>query len=370
MSGRFGKIKSAAPALVIAWVLLGLIFACDEEPAKPERPEKIPPPPPILSSVADYDYSSNQYFWFNHPSYNDSSLLPDAIFNIDVFRSLTRDEIHGDPSLTYFPGQAYVDSFGTGADIESAMARVREGSLKPPHVTRPFELLMEDIDYEFIYDFDYLLLVVGIRLKEPVPEHKALAVWYTNRAGHRIGGLFSRYGIPIYPGDRDTLALELIKPPNPRPTDEFGWTWDYMMRFFYNLGMTDMAPGSFRVTIEDVLIPRTDRTTPVGSDIPYLRIFGLDQYARNGKPGYDGEIDYREGALDLERGILIFPSLRPFAPDTNSIKAWSNAELRFRTPELYYDFIAQLDSASLLYTEYLPDPTLCHQYNILVREWR
>lgn len=316
--------------------------------------------------IPDYNYIANQYFWFNHPAYQDTTQLPDQAFQIDVYRSLEKNEIQGGTGdVNYFQGRAYVDRYGTGADIDNAMARIGNREEEPAHIRQPFELLTWEVDYDFIYDLDDVNRVIGLKLRQPIPETKALAVAYRNRAGQKIGGRFDSY--PGITAPNDTLALELIKPPNQREYDEFGWTWDYMMRFYYSLGMTNIDPGSLELTIEDILVPRADATTPIGSDISYLRLFGLDQYDRSGRPGYDNTVDYTEGALNLETGILQFPSLHPFAPDTLSIKDWAKAELRFSTPELYQDFVGQLDSASTLFKKYVPDVTKYHQYNIVVR---
>ena len=313
--------------------------------------------------IPDYNYIANEYFWFNHPAYQDTTQLPDQTYPIDVYRSLEKSEIAGGAGgVTYFYGRAYVDTFGTGSSINRAAAAVRgDGREEPPHVNQPFELLDEDIDYEFIYDLDKINRIIGLRMKQRVPDNKALAVVYVNRALQKIGGKFSDpEGFNI--AGNDTIAMELIKPPNARPKNEFGWTWEYMMRFYYNLGMTNIDPGSLELTIEDVIVPRPDAAFPQGSDVSYLRIFGLDQYDRSGQPGYDNIVDYKEGALNLQTGILQFPSLRPFAPDTSLISEWTDGDFKIDD-----QFLAQSDSAAYLYTDYLTDVTKYTQYKIVVR---
>ena len=84
---------------------------------------------------------------------------------------------------------------------------------------------------------------------------------------------------PNEPRLEDPLVLEILwSGPNSWPGSDYGWTWAYMMRHIYNLGLSNIDGDTFTLEIEDNLSNRLDATRPVGSTVPYIRIFGLDRF--------------------------------------------------------------------------------------------
>jgi hypothetical protein len=323
--------------------------------------------------IRDIDYIRNQYFYFDNPRYvyipdihpkNDDPTVP-----IEIWREIDPGQKTSQPDLDWEAGKAFLDTDGRGTNLKLAALMIKNGtpaSDLPVHVPGDFERLVENVDYEFIFDFDDPNAVVGFVLTRPVDDNKALAVSYLTVTGDTVGGPYSRWDIPRGQGvaQRDTMILELVKPRVPRPDNEFGFTWDYMMRNFYNLGLSNIEPVSFELEIRD-RTPRLDTTSPTGSTVPYIRIFGLDQENAAGDPGYDGRIDIRPEILNTATGILQFPDVHAFAPDTVRVREdWTDGQFSF-SDSLYQ---SQWNKSNKLYTQYLTNPFVdAYQYEIVVR---
>jgi hypothetical protein len=354
--------------LFLCVVFAAVILSCEEEVA--------PPPPPDWPDyitetrvIRDIDFIRNKYFWLNDPDYGG---LPadDMNFNLDVWVEINPADKLAQPDLDWMPGKAFYDPNGDGDAINSAAQEILSGR-KPtaPHVKQDFKRLVEGRDFLFISDF-HTRDVMGIALTQPVPEDKALAVNYTTvrhpdapGSPYVIGGPYSQFGIPVDVGgvERDTMLLELIKAKNPRPDNEFGEVWNYMMRNFYNLGITDIDPALFKLTIHDNT-PRLDTSTPTGSTIPYIRIFGLDQINTAYEPKPDGRVDVIY--INIIKGIIKFPSEWSFAPPADSVMRWTDGGFTFHDGSIMQ---MQYDKSLRMYTEYLINPLVdAYQYDIVV----
>ena len=321
-------------------------------------------------TIRDVDYIKNKYFYLDDPR----SFFGASEVGFEVYRAVTPQDLVIDPTIQRLAGWAIPDSVGTGQSIRDAAARINGGS-RPRNARRDdFELLDRGIDYEFIVDA-ITLAVVGVELFDPIPTtaQKALGIRYTNRNTpvDDVGGSYATLGIidpatgrPVVPGSAaDTLMLEMIKAPDPRPTGQFGSVWRLGVRNIYNLGLTSIDGNSLEVTIEDILNPRLNPEVPEGSDVPYLRIFGLDRTDRTGTGAPDGRIDLTSGLVNLTTGTLQFPSLAAFAPDTTNVTAWTGGAFQFAGP-----YLPQYTKARRIYNELL-FPTQeadVHQYVIKV----
>jgi cell surface protein SprA len=160
------------------------------------------------------------------------------------------------------------------------------------------------------------------------------------------------------------MLLELIKAKYSRPHGNFGPVWNFMMRNFYNLGLTPTFPASLELSIHDNT-PRLDPSTPTGSTIPYIQIFGLDQINAAGDRIPDGRVDLSVIDLNLTGGILQFPALWAFAPPPDSVHRWTAGEFSFYPDTLH---ALQYETSRRLYTEYLFNPFVsAYQYDIVVK---
>ena len=152
----------------------------------------------------------------------------------------------------------------------------------------------------------------------------------------------------------------MIKAPDPRPSGPYSTAFRMAMRNAYYLGFPEIDPSTLDVVIKDLLSDRPSRSRPEGSNVPYVRIFGLDREP-SGSP--DGKIDniYLNWDRDLERGILWMPVLHAFAPPPERVAVWTDGEFEFSGV-----YLPQYETSMRIYAElYAGDPNV-HQYDIHV----
>lgn len=340
---------------------LVLATSCDEDASSPETPDN---PSPVFREVRDVDYVHNTYFYFDDPR----AFIGPQSRSIGVWRTVLPIDFVDDPTILRFPGWAIPDPDGTGQAIRDAVTALNNGQLPAVGVEHDFKWLELGTHYAFVVNAasDSIL---GIELFEPIPdtEFRSLAVSYTNLDGQLVGGSYSQLGVlkngqPIVPGSADDhLLLEMVKAPVPDPQGIFASTWRLEMRNVYDLGLANIKGSSLVVEIADNLSPRVNPSYPQGSDVPYLRIFGLDQTDGLGTGPPDGRIDLAR--VDLDAGLLWFPSLEPFHPDPDDVTAWTAGQFAFTN-----EYQAQYDKSLAIYTEKLTQiqELEVHQYMIRV----
>ncbi|MDH4038683.1 MAG: hypothetical protein OEV86_14515 [Candidatus Krumholzibacteria bacterium] len=339
-----------------------ILAGCSDDPAD------VPEPAPVTDThvIRDVDYVKDRYFYVDDPVFFYGAM--DTGF--EVWRRVTPQDLILDPTIMRFPGWAVPDSVGDGQSIVDAVDVIKAGSRQFAGLVQEFMRLEQGVDFTLVLDAS-TPTIVGIELTDPLPAaaQRTLALRYTNINGAAVGGSYASFGVidpangqPLVPGSAaDTLMLEMIKAPDPRPTGPFASVWRLAVRNVYDLGFTDIQAGEFKVVIEDVLTIRTKPDRPDGSAVPYLRIFGLDVTDTAGTGGPDGKIDLTRGLVDLQRGLLILPDVRGFAPSAQSVDAWTNGAFAFTG--LYQ---AQFETAERIYDDYLnaTDENDVHQYVI------
>jgi hypothetical protein len=320
-----------------------------------------------VREIRDVDYVRNKYFYFNDPSLASSSILPREA-SISVYRTVLPSD---PPSLPRRGGWAIPDPDGTGQTIRAAVDSLNAGRRPQNAIDQDFQLLQLGVDYNFIIDTD-TEDILGIELFEAIPNSatKALAVLYVNQGGQMVGGTYASLGVlvngvPVVPGSaNDKLLLKMIKAPDPDPNHPiFGSTWKLEIRNIYNLGLTNIDGSSFNLEIVDILNSRLNPQFPEGSEVPYVRIFGLDQTDRSGTGPPDGAVDLTLGRVNLDLGLLQFPSVTPFTPDTTLVTDWTDGDFQFSGK-----YAAQYDTSRAIYNQKL-NPTReqqVHQYIIHV----
>jgi hypothetical protein len=328
--------------------------------------------------IQDISYIKNKFFYFNDPRSSNAvgNYLPDgsdAVGKpIEVWVSMKEYETT-EADFPWEWGRAFVDPDGNGAVLTEVADAVKENR-KPvladsvkEEVKLPFRRLEVDADFGYIRDVDDKNTIIGLELRTPVQDDQAVAVTYYNIAGDKIGGSYSSYDIPLSsPTARDTTILELIKHRNVRETDG---TWYYMMRNFYNLGLSNIEPASFELEIRD-RTQRLDTSSPPGSDIPYIQIFGLDNFNDIGQPGHDGRVDFQGDILDPYTGILQFPDPFAFAPRESLVQLWTDSLFSFEDTSYaqHAAYKEQWNASHQMYTRYLTNPYYdASRYDIVVR---
>ncbi len=305
-------------------------------------------------TIRDVDYVKNRYFYVNNPTnFPDAGLLP-KVSGFEVYRTLKPEDLIADPTLTGFPGWAFPDPSDDGSGLTLA------ASLVTAAPDENYRLLERGVDYEFIVDA-LTNVVVGIELFDPIQDQalRTLAIRYVTESGLNIGGTSADYGISV--GNPADLVLKMIKSKEPKEVDP---TWPYMIRNFYNLGLTNIDGNSLEITIEDVLNPRVNPEVPEGSQVPYLKIFGLDQTDRSGTGPPDGRVDLTSGLVNLTSGTLQLPARRAFSPPPAAVAVWTDTLFSFTG-----DYQAQYDKSLRIYEEKLnsTQETDVHQYVIKVK---
>jgi hypothetical protein len=314
-------------------------------------------------TIRDVDYISNKYFYFADP--RDFIGPRPENPNIEVYRTVLPQDVITHPDIQRMAGWVMPDSAGDGKSIRDAAAVLKAGGTPAEAEKEDFQLLTFGVDYDFIIDAT-TNATTGIQLFDPIPNNalKALGVRYINSRGQAVGGSFHSLGVAA--GD-STLMLKMLKAPDPHPNPpgkhvRYGSTWKLMIRNIYNLGLTNIDPTSLKVDIEDILnTTRLNSDTPQGSDVKYLKIFGLDQTDRTGTGKPDGLIDLNN-YIDLTNGLLTFPSIDAFAPDTSLVRKWTEGKFQFTG-----QYAAQYDTSRAIYDKLLNPTEEQDHYQYLIR---
>jgi hypothetical protein len=193
-----------------------------------------------------------------------------------------------------------------------------------------FNRLISGEDYRIVYFYQG---IPTIWLTRPLTDKEVLAVAYFDSTQGQIGN--TAVEAP------DSLEFRLLKVPsvnlrtvNPEdnpskegfydPTGPYYPTLRYEMKNIYNLGASGILPDGFDLSI----YPKNGTEYDDDLDgIPYTQLLGLDRVDQNGRSLFaggqpDGEIDVDQGSVFLTLGLLVFPDLRPFAPDSVDIMYW------------------------------------------------
>ncbi len=306
--------------------------------------------------IRDVDTMRDTYFYVNNPAVAPGpDLIPDPA-TLEVYRTVKPADLIADPTIVALPGWAFPDPGDSGAGIEAGASQV----VAAPDAL--YQLLNPAMDYALVLD-PVTKVFLGIELSDPIPDsaQRELAIRYETSTGIPIGGNAADYNLTSISGvNAFDLVLKLIKTRWPMDTEP---TWPYAMRNVYDLGFTGIDARYFSLSIEDVLAPRKEPWKPSGSEVPYLRIFGLDQTDVSGIGPPDGNVDLTNGIVDLDRGRLMFPEARAFAPPAARVAAWTDGLFEFTG-----GYQAQYDQATRIYDEWL-NPTQeaeVHQYLIRV----
>jgi cell surface protein SprA len=186
---------------------------------------------------------------------------------------------------------------------------------------------------ELSIDEDYYLnpSELWIRLEHQLRQVDFLAYWMkvqTPDSLVEIGSLGAG-------GEQDTLLLKLLKS---RIWSSGSSTWEYEWKNVYYLGAKNLAYSDFMVEIYKGVPGSEEDVSNLNyqEGVLYLQIFGLDVYDENGNLGVpDGNIDNASWLLDLQRGYLIFPDGKPFAPDYHIQYLPNLPPLANPVPEIY-----------------------------------
>lgn len=97
------------------------------------------------------------------------------------------------------------------------------------------------------------------------------------------------------------------------PVQPFYRVIPYELRNIYDLGLKHIPLDRFQLKVRKIDLGMTDGPDHIDG-WPLIGILGLDQRTASGIPTPDGIVD--DQFIEYEQGLLVFPDLHPFAPDT------------------------------------------------------
>ncbi len=279
-----------------------------------------------IRDIKARDYVRRTFFFLDDPNRvgvnqdGDSVLVPVPLQDTDI--RLYRDDYNArnDDMQNAFPvsltptGLPPCDCLGADpADCDSVSMVADVMELRP------------GVDYVIHLDGadDFAFSGTVIELTQPLADEEILAAAYiTDLDGDLVAsdtvGTWSARS-EFLDEDPCRFTFKMIAPPrrklNPAIAEGvWGGAHNLECRNFYRLGGQNIAEESLELDIVwDA--PGTTRPT-IYRDVPYIEITGLDirkEVGTSYEDVPDGNIDRR--CLDLGKGILHFPQLRPFAPD-------------------------------------------------------
>lgn len=174
-----------------------------------------------------------------------------------------------------------------------------------------------------------------ISLKSRINDDEVLAVAYEYTAGGKTYqvGEFSTDAIEA----PQTLMVKLLKGTSLTPSLP---NWHLMMKNVYALGATQIQQDDFKLNItyqsdsSGVYINYLPEASL--SNVPLLRLLGMDRLDRRARLRPDGNFDYVEGFTILpDQGRVIFPVLEPFGSSLRSAIGSGAIASKYVYEELY-----------------------------------
>ena len=278
--------------------------------------------------IHDYEYKRGTYYFLDYYYRSQFTVLDDkGRYIVDPSRIITKLEVY----KSDYNYQNNVDAFQAWAVLEPSDPNTSETNISQENVKEHFLRLEPNVDYFINKNLGY------IYMNMPLQESEILAVAYKDSSGREYGTLQI--------DSTKTAVLKLIKPRTPRPSDK---SWNLEWKNVYSLGARNITKEEFEEGFDITIYFKTSNGDPQqsiktnGESKSYLNIFGLDNTDTNGEPNPDKKVDIDPNILNLSRGELIFPNLRPFDPDSTSgnLGTFPNEMNDKRTPAIYDTTVA------------------------------
>jgi cell surface protein SprA len=278
------------------------------------------------NEIRDYDYVRGTYFFLDH-------MYMENYENYEM-----NDQNYKWVHLSV-PEEFIIDSLIVFIDDVNASNNAEEGArLTYAYVnpSRPDSAADEFYEGYFrLLDIDEYFVngrLGYIRMNTQLRDGWVLAVTYKQRQNRDIprqqGGWIGNYYSD--PTDTTVSILKLVRPHTPRPGQT---TWELEWKNVYALGSTNIPEDGLDVKV--FLDGTEGDDVDSQGEVKYISIMGLDKFNNQspGVVGADGLLDSWDAAfLNLSRGELIFPTLRPFDTD---FAFEVDETLDIRVPEIY-----------------------------------
>ncbi|MCX5800423.1 MAG: cell surface protein SprA [Candidatus Eisenbacteria bacterium] len=311
--------------------------------------------------ISDLDYKKRTYFFLDAPDFN-KTLYPIVLENVQVYV----DDRNGYNDTSAVVARAYRYN-NDGTPDTSA------------HFDGHFELKTPEQDYTLENRFNFNGTVIPVLVVTgSLPANYVLAVAYQEKVGsgndYRWIGDLSQTPLQlkmIAPG-LDMLEPNIIEDP------KWGSLSRYELKNFYYLGSEAIIKESFKLSIKRrVGGTDLDEDASITKKVPYIQVMGLDMADATGKLNNpDGVVD--GSFVYFEEGLLWFPDLHPFAPDSFDTHGW--AVSGWTRPDIltageintamyskkYTDYVYASDTRYYLDVEYKsPQTTFSLGWNVL-----
>ena len=266
------------------------------------------------SSVKDYDYRGNLYYFLDYDfrsTFYEGFFDNGGRFTYDPNRIIADLEVYksiiGQPAGSVY-GYAYVDP-GDPENVDSVYME-----------QRVFKRL--ELDQEYIANLN----LGFIRLSTLVQESEVLAVTYrvVDAGGNTVSNKeYGNWDRPL--SDTTDIVLKLIKPQQMIPSHP---CWDLEFKNIYSLGASGINPEGFDLSIVYIHGQSGDEERDPQDGVNFLQKFGLDLKDKNGNPTPDDIIDLdNPSIINLQMGELWLPFLRPFQFEENDESGIYNSNL-------------------------------------------
>ncbi|MBN2710047.1 MAG: cell surface protein SprA [Calditrichaceae bacterium] len=260
--------------------------------------------------IKNTDFEKNRYFFIDE-SYRanfEKGLLNDPIkWNWDANKKVDRINVWisvsvGEPNA--LDGLAAVN-FGDYANITSQSQLNAISTIEDVVYKGSFKKL-EETEYELD---EYR----GILSLNQSVTNQILAVSYITADKNKVGTLDE----DLASSTDSVIVLKMIKERTSNP--DYKNTWPLMLRNVYSLRGTDIEDEGFEVRIEYNKNGQQERFPDDDPEHSFLNLMGLDILDDNGAltEGGDDKIDNNQSLIFKKKGILFFPSLTPFNPDSS-----------------------------------------------------
>jgi hypothetical protein len=263
-----------------------------------------------IISVNDYQYEKNKYFLAGgyYLEQFESGLSNDLLsFTLDAWMQILELDVwvsSPEADAETVQGIAAVEAENYKASDFDGLAIPKN---KEPVIYKGWFKKLAPEQYGFDGDRGYFWL------KEPADDDTVVAVTCLLKDLKKVG-THERENIP------ETVLLRLIKPENQRPTEAYQATWPLMMKNVYYLGENLAPVKNLNLRVEPVPSGNLATQASNGMKSPLLNQMGLDviDECRYMIRGGDGLLDFNSFNINVKTGILIFPSLQPFNPPSDS----------------------------------------------------
>ena len=265
-----------------------------------------------LFEIHDYNYKKGTYFFLDSFYQNQYATGYDRDSGVRVYNPQYNVE-----EIEVYKSDAMYESKPDARQMWAVLDPNNADTLNLSESYKGYFIRLEPDEY-------YLQQELGfIALNMPLRESEILAVGYRNSMGTTTGAL-------------DTLGnlIKMIKPRNARPTDK---TWDLEWKNVYSLGGRDIEREGFelRMYYKPASGDPVDAWTINGQPKGFLNIFGLDNVDQNGNPNPDNIADIDPTIINLARGEIVFPNLRPFDPIGDAAFPFPPELASLRTSAIY-----------------------------------